>query len=169
MLESKLNVCRHELRNRKALTEKITTDHLREMKEVHSHYRRLVQERDKTIELLNKAREQVRLDSKTQMEHAGTGKEATMTNEESFFFEDSVGQKMDALHCEIKRIADAYAKVLAQDKEMLKYVQPQPRPNESRSRFILLYLAVMFGTLVSLKPFNIRFPLCIGQTRPVVL
>lgn len=143
MLESKLNVFRHELRNRKALTEKTTKDHLREITKVHSHYRRLIQEKDESIEILNKALEKERLESKAQLEQARARKEPTVANE------DSLGQEMDTLQCEIKRIADAYAKVLAQDKELQRHVQPQPRSGGPRSRFILLCLAVLFGTLVS--------------------
>jgi hypothetical protein len=149
LLEANLNAFRHELRKRKALTEKIATDYRREIAEVHKHYRRLMLDKTESREILNSAHDKEKSEFKPLLEQTRPRKEPTAANDES------LGQEMDALHCEIKRIADAYAKALSQDKHSKKQVQAHPRSGGPTSRFILLYLAAMFGTLVS-EAFNDR-------------
>jgi hypothetical protein len=156
MLEANLYVFRHELRNHKALAEKITSDHRREIEEMQQHYCRLIKEKDESIEILHSAHEKERLELKAQLEQTMPWKEPTAANEES------VGQEMDALQCEINRIADAYAKALSQDTAVKKQVHAQPRSGGPRSRFILPYLTVMFGALVS-EGFNHRVPALVRE------
>ena len=134
---------RFELRNRKARTEKMMADHRREIAEVHEKYRSLCNEKDESLERLRQSRDKEGSEFLPHAEKAQPGQVAKITSEES------LGQEMDALQSEIKRIADAYAKVLAKDKGPTQHVRR--RLGGTRNRFFLVKLALVVGSLVSKK------------------
>ncbi|CAB9496484.1 expressed unknown protein [Seminavis robusta] len=129
VLEAKLDLFRRELVKRRELSEKMMSDHIREMTEVHGQYRKLCQDKDAFVERLRMSHELETSKLKAQLQQAQLQREeqARAANAEE------MGRNMDAVQKDIQRIADAYAQVLKENKETKRQGQSQRKTTKRNS------------------------------------